>query len=74
MTLTVTYRSDESPCDYLHYYFAGEDASTVPTTTMQTKMVSKGNGLYEATLLVGSGYAGQLVVCTYKAGMLYNEH
>lgn len=41
MTLTVTYRSDESPCDYLHYYFAGEDASTVPTTTMQTKMVSK---------------------------------
>lgn len=62
MTLTVTYRSDESPCDYLHYYFAGEDASTVPTTTMQTKMVSKGNGLYEATLLVGSGYAGQLVV------------
>lgn len=62
MSLTVTYRSDESPCDYLHYYFAGEDAQTIPTTTFQTKMVSKGNGLYEATILVGSGYAGQLVV------------
>lgn len=62
MTLTVTYRSDESPCDYLYYYFAGDDAATVPTTMTQTKMVSKGNGLYEATLLVGSGYAGQLVV------------
>lgn len=62
MTLTVTYRSDESPCDYLYYYFAGEDAATVPTTMTQTKMVSKGNGLYEATLLVGNGYAGQLVV------------
>lgn len=62
MTLTITYRSDESPCDYLHYYFAGEDAATVPTTTFQTKMTAKGNGLYEATILVGSGYAGQLAV------------
>lgn len=62
MTLTITYRSDESPCDHLTYYFAGKDASTEPTTTTQTKMVSKGNGLYEATLLVGSGYSGQLVV------------
>lgn len=62
MTLTVTYRSEESPCEYLNYYFAGENAETVPATKWQTDMRSIGNNLYAASILVGSGYSGQLVL------------
>lgn len=62
MTLTVTYRSEESPCEYLNYYFAGENAETEPERKVQAQMHSVGNNLYEASILVGSGYSGQLVL------------
>lgn len=62
MTLTVRYHSEQSACEKLQYYFAGEDATVEPSTISTTRMTDLGGGDYEATIVVGNNTSGQLVV------------
>lgn len=62
MTITVQYRAEQSACEKLQYYFAGADATVEPATISTTRMTDKGNGIYEATIVVGNNTSGQLVL------------
>lgn len=64
MILTITYHSDYSKCETLHYYFApeGTDASVRPDKTTDVRMTDLGGGDYAATITIGNTDRGQLVV------------
>lgn len=64
MILTITYHSDYSKCETLHYYFApeGTSASAKPDKTTDVRMTDLGGGDYAATITIGNTDRGQLVV------------
>lgn len=64
MILTITYHSDYSKCETLHYYFApeGTSASAKPDKTTDVRMTDLGGGDYTATITIGNTDRGQLVV------------
>lgn len=62
MTLKVVYKTQKSKCEYLYYYFAGEDAEQIPSVVTRVQMKDIGNNMYEATFMIGNLDSGQLVV------------
>lgn len=64
MILTITYHSDYSKCETLHYYFApeGTSASAKPDKTTDVRMTDLGGGDYAAIITIGNTDRGQLVV------------
>ena len=61
-TITVEYKSEDSACDKLYYFFADESGQPKGDSVRETMMVKNAANNYEGTIIVGTGVSGQIIV------------
>lgn len=62
VNITVSYKSDNSDCDKLYYFFADESGNPKGDLTREVKMTKNAAGNYQASITIGTGASGQLIV------------
>lgn len=62
VNITVSYKSDNSDCDKLYYFFADENGNPKGDLTREVKMTKNAAGNYQAGITIGTGASGQLIV------------